>query len=112
MDCPLSGQSIILIDADVNRVCQRSSVVEQRFRKPSVVSSTLTAGSKFIRPGTLIVIQWHFVNKLLMNKAMVPSYIWFPFLSFRLFFDSVLFYILFPPWLSPLPDSGPRFDIW
>jgi hypothetical protein len=25
--------------------CQRSSVVEQRFRKPPVVSSTLTAGS-------------------------------------------------------------------
>ena len=28
--------------------CQRSSVVEQRFRKPPVVSSTLTAGSIFI----------------------------------------------------------------
>jgi hypothetical protein len=32
-------------DLDIIEACQRSSVVEQRFRKPPVVSSTLTAGS-------------------------------------------------------------------
>ena len=31
-----------------NISCQRSSGVEQRFRKPSVVSSNLTAGSEAI----------------------------------------------------------------
>ena len=29
---------------DIIGTCQRSSVVEQRFRKPPAVSSTLTAG--------------------------------------------------------------------
>ena len=36
--------------------CQRSSVVEQRFRKPSVASSTLAAGSSCLQPNPDIAI--------------------------------------------------------
>ena len=41
---------------------QRSSVVEQRFRKPSVKSSTLFAGSIYFTLVNLLVIFKHFLS--------------------------------------------------